>query len=346
MDPTRGTRMSGEPKCKGPSRPKRRSLLSRRGFLGLAAAAVAGEPLQRAARAIDVESATAPPSATRWSRVVRIRDPHVLDGIAVRRPVLGDMFERSLLALTERPSVAEAWASLLRADDVVGIKFNRSGQDALGTTPAVADVLVASLIQAGWSPQRIVCIEAPSEVSSRLGTTPAIEGFSAVETDFGSGTDRLAAVLDQITAIINVPFLKTHNIATLTCALKNLSHGLIKHPARYHRNGCSPYITDIVALPAIRTKLRLCVVDALRVVFEGGPEVRIDDVRDHGVLLLSPDPVATDVIGLATLNQVRTNVGLDAVRFPNPDQNYLGLGGRQGLGMAEWHAINLVEISG
>ena len=61
----------------------------------------------------------------------------------------------------------------------------------------------------------------------------------------GGPRDRLAGVLDQVTAIVNVPFLKTHNLAGMTCCLKNLSHALVKHPAQFHTGGCKE-VADIV----------------------------------------------------------------------------------------------------
>jgi uncharacterized protein (DUF362 family) len=171
------------------------------------------------------------------------------------------------------------------------------------------------------------------------------EGYAPRETDFGSGSDRFAAVLDQVTALISVPFLKTHNIATMTCCLKNLSHGLIKHPGRYHSGGCSPFIADIVAAPAIRAKLKLCVVDALRVVHDGGPSVVIGGVKDSGLLLVSKDPVATDTVGFSILSDLRFKNGLSALRFPTSERNYLRLAAERGLGAAEWHLIELLDLA-
>jgi len=255
------------------------------------------------------------------------------------------MLERSLTTLTGATSGKDAWRTILSPRDVIGIKFNRSGQTALGTTPTVADVLLASLIDAGWSPEQIVCIEAPTETVSRFDTHPMIEGYAPRETDFGSGADRFAAVLDQVTALISVPFLKTHNIATMTCSLKNLSHGLIKHPGRYHGGGCSPFIADIVAASPIRAKLKLCVVDALRVVHDGGPSVVIGGVKDAGLLLVSKDPVAADTVGFSILNDLRLKKGLNTLRFPTPERNYLRLAAEKKLGVCDWHQIDLVDTT-
>lgn len=314
--------------------------LSRRGFLGAAAAVAASGSWTGVARAL----AQGGPLSN-LSRVVRAHSPLVLEGASVRRTVLAEMLERSLTSLAGAKSTRDAWRSILSPRDVVGIKFNRSGQAGLGTTPTLADALIVSLHDAGWSPEQIVCIEAPSDTVSRFGTQLMVEGYAPRETDFGSGSDRFAAVLDQVTALISVPFLKTHNIATMTCSMKNLSHGLIKHPGRYHAGGCCPFIPDIVAASPIRSKLKLCMVDALRVVHDGGPNVVIGGVKDAGFLLASRDPVAVDSVGFAMLGDLRLKEGLSPLRFPTPERNYLRLAADKGLGVSEWHQIDLVDVT-
>ncbi len=277
------------------------------------------------------------------SKVVRVQNRLVVNGPEVHRALFGEMLEGALTTLTQQPTSAAAWRSILKADDVIGLKFNRSGQVALNTTGVVAEALIASIVAAGWPAAQIVCIEAPSEVESRNGTTPAISGFAEQETDFGSGSDQLASVVDQVTAIIDVPYLKSHNIAGLTCCLKNLSHGLIKHPARYHRNGCSPYIADIVGIPKIRSKLRLCLVDALRIVFDKGPEPSEPNVSDEGVLLASFDPVASDSIALMVLDDLRREKGLPTIKNPHQPLAFLSYAQQEGLGVTDWSRIDLVH---
>lgn len=278
------------------------------------------------------------------SRVVHVQSPYAVLGPDVHRPLLGEMLETALTSLTGKPTIGAAWRAILKPDDTIGLKFNRIGQEIIATTDTVADTIITSLVETGWRPEQIVCIEAPAGTDARHGTVPPRGGYALRATDFGSGTDELASVLGQITALIDVPFLKTHNIAGMTCALKNLSHGLVRHPARYHKNGGSPYIGDIVATPAIRTKLRLCLVDALRVVFEGGPVASARTLADEGILLASFDPVATDAVGLAILNDVRQRHELPPVARSPEGLAYLSAAHRRGLGSAVWHGIELRRL--
>ncbi len=286
------------------------------------------------------------PPGTPRARVVLAREPRLVDGPVVHRSLLGEMIDKTLMTLTGKPTVREAWHEFLTPDDVIGLKFNRSGQRVIGTTVTMAEVLISSITSAGWRADQIICIEAPPDVEARAGTQRALAGYESRPTDFGSGRDHFAAVLRQVTAIINVPYLKTHNIAGLTCSLKNLAFGLIKHPARYHGNGCSPYVADIVAAEPIRSRLRLSLVDAMRVVFDRGPEATAETASDEGILIASRDPVATDAVGLGILNQVRNQRGLGDVARSEADVAYLAAAHERGLGIAARHGIDVVRISG
>ncbi len=312
--------------------------LSRREFLG-AATALAGGPWL--ARAVGEEAALTLPPNHEPSHVFQVVSADVVRRTTIRRATLKDMLTSLLMDVTRRPSVGEAWGAVLKPDDVVGLKFNRSGQSEIGTTPALAGVLIESLLQAGWRADQIVCIEAPPETATQYSTSPPEQGYADQPVSFPSGSDHLAKVLDQVTAIINVPYLKTHNIALMTCALKNLSHGLIQHPARFHRNGCSPFVADIVALPAIRGKLRLSIVDGLRVVYAGGPVPIEETIEDTGALLASVDPVALDALGFEMLNEIRRRRKLPALASAAAEVRYLRAAHLAGLGIAVPHGIEV-----
>lgn len=317
--------------------------LTRRRFLK-STAGLAGSAICNPAFAKGNEQTLHLPAGMPLSRVIQVQSPYAVKGPNVHRALFSEMLAKALTSLTGRSTIRNAWHAILKPDDVIGLKFNRSGQRIIATTSTVADVLITSLIDAGWRRNQIVCVEAPAETSKRLGTTTPRAGYSSILTDFDSGEDYFASVLDQITALINVPFLKVHNICRMTCALKNLSHGLIKHPARYHSNGCSPYIADIVAAKPIRSKLRLCLADALRVAYDGGPEPTADTLHDHGTLLASFDPVALDTTGLAILNDIRRQYGYEPIARSAADIPFLAAAHNRALGIAVWHGIELIRL--
>lgn len=280
-----------------------------------------------------------PPPVVVWAS-----HPHAQGGGMVQQKAIGSMLDAAIVELTERPQPDEAWRSLFTADDIIGIKFNRSGAEILGTTPTFAAAILKCLSRAGLALDRVVLIEAPENLEGRDKCRAAVEGYDREPTSFGSGSDELASVLSQITALVNVPFLKTHNMTGMTCALKNLSHGLIKHPARFHENGCSPYIGDIVALAAIRGKLRLNLVNALRIIVEGGPEGSRESVAAPCSILASKDPVACDTLGLQLLNDARDERGIEPIASNPAQLPYLAHAHRLGLGIAITSGIRLIRL--
>ncbi len=316
--------------------------LSRRRFLGAASgAAAAGLLLGAQARAEDDRLELKP--GIKPSRVVQVRSSMVVEGPVVHRSVVAELIDTALQTLTGKTKTQDAWRRILKPRDIVGLKFNRSGARTIGTSAAVAEAIVASLRDAGWPRSQIVCMELPPDVEAELGTIRAVGGYDSFETDFGSGRDQLALVLRQVSAIVNIPFLKTHNLAGMTCCLKNLSHAFVKHPARYHSNGCSPFIADIAALPNIRSKLKLCLVNALRIVYEGGPEASVDTLSDDGIFVASMDPVATDAVGLMMLNDARSENKLPKMTSSASEIPYLADAHRKGLGVAVPHGIELIH---
>ena len=63
---------------------------------------------------------------------------------AVRR-----MVDNLIVAVTQRASVGQAWASLFKPSDRVGIKVSASGRSVSGTHPAVVEAIARGLISAG-----------------------------------------------------------------------------------------------------------------------------------------------------------------------------------------------------
>ncbi len=319
-------------------------LRSRRWFLGATACAIGHASIakgnsSKAGRDTGVKLLVDP--GAKPVEVRQARSRFAIDGPIVHPEMFRELLEAAVAGILGTKSIGDAWKALFRPNDVIGLKFNQSGQDVIATSATVAEILVDSIVRAGFSARQIVCIEAPAVSAVHGVTTAAARGYEADPTDFGSGSDQFAKSLSQVTAIVNVPYLKTHNITGLTCALKNLSHGLVKHPARYHDNGCCPYIADINLHSRIRKKVRLCVVDALRVVFDGGPEATAATLANEGIILATTDPVAADTVGLTILNEIRAARGLPPVARSAAQVAYLADAHQKGLGVAARHGIHV-----
>ena len=96
------------------------ALLTRRGFLGVAASAAGSAMLGSPSFGRDEHGLVLPVEVPR-SRVVEVQSRHVLDGSVVHRALLSEMIESALTALTQTATPAEAWRALLKPADIVGI---------------------------------------------------------------------------------------------------------------------------------------------------------------------------------------------------------------------------------
>lgn len=105
--------------------------------------------------------------------------------------------------------------------------------------------------------------------------------------------------------IINVPILKDHSGAGMTCALKNLM-GVVWDRGFYHLRGLN---TCIAEFPLLRIP-DLTVVDAGMIMKTGGPRGNSRSVFErHDMVIASPDPVACDVAAALTLGKKPEELG-------------------------------------
>lgn len=291
---------------------------TRRQVLRAAAAAGVGALLKGRGVRADDPPGGAPAGGTPWwlqigvgrSRVVDVRDAEVVRGDFVDESLLEQMLARGVRALTDETTASGGWRKVLGAAESILVKFNRVGADAIRTTEPFARVLLSSLGEAGYDSGRITIVEVPARVCRALGARQPIAGW-VDGVRVGDNVEPIAAYWAHADAVINVPFLKTHRIAGMSGGMKNLSHALIQRPALYHDNWCSPYVGQVVGSKLVSSKLRINVVNALRVVVRDGPEATLASLATHGGLLLGHDPVAVDTVGLALLAGHRRNLGIE-----------------------------------
>lgn len=321
-------------------------MITRRRFLRvsggvLAAAGFPGGATLLAQSRLQDEPAPVGRARLRWQKsvVVQVQSDYVADAPRIRPRVMTEMFEAALKSLAGAKTVAEAWRQFLGTDDIVGLKFNPYGQRELGISMPFATMLLNSLIESGWSADQIVLVGVGEEIAREFKTQPAKLGWTEKSMDFGSGRDQLAAFVEQVTAIVNVPFLKNDNITGISGCLKNVTYHLVKHPARFHANGGSPFLADIFALPEISGKLRLNIMNALRSVYHGGPLIDPDYVDNTGLLLLGQDPVAVDALALEVLNSVRTQAELQPIGPEARHITMLADAASKGLGHIDFRKI-------
>ncbi|MEJ2108348.1 MAG: DUF362 domain-containing protein [Acidobacteriota bacterium] len=294
------------------------------------------------------------------SRIVIIRDPAVLSendavGKSVREDVLAEMLDKAVQQLTGSADVEMAWASLFKPDDVVGIKVNCLGGRGATTHPEVAFAAANALIGIGIKSSNIIIWDrsTPDMLSAGYKINREGDGVRVLANDndweeestySGSINGRLTKILTrEITALINMPFMKDHQMAGITGALKN-HYGSFHNPMTCHGNRCDPFIADLNQIPVIRNKTRLIIMDALQPMADGGPGLRRDALWKFCGLLVSRDPVAVDSMSWKIIDERRKETGLPTVAEAGREPISIATAAARGLGVRDFDKMEIVRI--
>ena len=342
--------------------------MGRRSFLQQGSLGVLGAGLAAAGASPPAGADDAPKSRLAW-----VTHAGATDAQGAGQPeVVRQMVDRAVRELTGKDALGEAWRQFVSPEDVVGIKVTTAGGATLSTQPCVVKAIVAGLVAAGVKENRIIIWERFSRGLPQCGYTlnDSDEGVRCYGTDKGlydpsqkrkadqwrellkpyytseatPVADREAQfsriLTDEITALINVPVIKDHLLAGMTCAMKN-HYGSILTPAILHPNYCDPYIAELNATEPIRGKTRLVVVDGLRSVYRGGPRATAKWLWRPNGILASTDPVAVDATALRLLEAKRQEVGMDPI---GDRARHVATAARIGLGTNDPARIEVREV--
>jgi uncharacterized protein (DUF362 family) len=294
------------------------------------------------------------------SRLVIVRNPEVLldDGgkeERIQKDILAEMLARAVQELTGLRDAEAAWGSLFKPDDVVGIKVNCLGSRGATTHPEVAHAVADALVRVGLEPSNIIVWDRSTSDLRSSGYTinRSGDGVRVLANDddwedeptiTGTFNGRLTKIITRdITALINIPFMKDHQLAGITGALKN-HYGSFHNPMSCHGNRCDPYIADLNGIPAIRNKTRLIVMDALRPQAHGGPGLLREALWDYRGLLVSRDPVAVDAMSWRIIDERRKQMGLPTVAEAGREPVSIVTAAARGLGVMDFDRMEIVRV--
>jgi uncharacterized protein (DUF362 family) len=129
--------------------------------------------------------------------------------------------------------------------------------------------------------------------------------------------------LAEADRVINVPVVKHHSLARATVGMKNWIGACTGHRSRMHQR-----IAQVTAELGAAFRPSLTVVDATRILVEGGPTGgSLSQVRSPDRVAVSTDPVAADAWGASLLD-------LTADDLP-----HVRIAERLGLGTADWKSV-------
>lgn len=144
---------------------------------------------------------------------------------------------------------------------------------------------------------------------------------------------KIHEALIEADAWINIPILKNHGGAKMTCAMKNYM-GIVWDRRAFHQNDMQQCIADICTW---EKKPVLHIVDAYRILFQNGPQGKsAADVASVKSLIVSTDIVAIDTAALGLFNQVK-KLELDAVQ-------HIGKGEAAKLGTTDLSKLNIKRL--
>ncbi|MDR3776752.1 MAG: DUF362 domain-containing protein [Terracidiphilus sp.] len=270
------------------------------------------------------------------SRVVVARDAQLRGtGSTVDSGRMLNLLDRAMQAQFDRDNPIEVWRKVVRSGQIVGIKVNTLGGRGVASNPQLVEAICERLQEAGIKAGDIVVWDRDSEEMEHGGFHLALGGnrvqcygtdrvgYEQDLVEYGSVGSQLSKILTRhCNVLINVPVLKDHDGAGVTCALKNM-YGVIHNPNKYHPNGCNPYIADLNMLPDIRSRMRLTICDATTIIYEGGPGYKPEHSSKHNALLVAQDPVALDSVGWQIIERKRAEMGLKTLESDDRAPRYI-----------------------
>ncbi len=300
------------------------------------------------------------------SKVVIVRHGKAIDAAGnVSHAIVQQMLDEAMVAFTGKSTAKDAWNTVIKPKDIVGLKINTLGLMSIKGTALVShysavNVAIAGSLKAAGVPDGnlIVWDRTDGELINAgltlqkeagslrvMGTeqkhgVPNI-GYSAETYPIGDKSSRVSRILTEgCTVCINVPLLKAMGGTGISGCLKN-HYGTIDNPRELHANHCTnPGIPEVNAIPVIRQKQRLIICDALLGLFEGGPWWQAANTWPFGGLIVGTDPVAVDTVVRGILNEKREIEKLPS----NTDRSiHIDLSAKLGLGNDNLSNITVVR---
>jgi uncharacterized protein (DUF362 family) len=295
-------------------------------------------------------------SSTR-PRVVVVRTKKALvHGYDADRGAVRAMLGAGLIALSGKKNAVDALGTYVRPEERVGLKINGLAGRNAATHVELVDELSVLLGKANIEHRKQVAFDRFTSDLTASGFESGAHGrgYQCIGNDdaghdeeltqMPSSASRLAKVLTSyVDGVINLPILKQHMLSGMTGALKN-NFGCIHNPNKMHIDNCDPYIAEVNAVPAIRAKQRLVIMDALRPVVDNGPSYQPGMGAVANTMLFGTDLVAVDAVALDILEKLRAKRALKPLAQVGLAPTYLATAAKLGLGVMDLAGIDIVSI--
>ena len=290
---------------------KGKKIITRRQFIkNTTAAAVGGSLLLGPSGFSFADEAKNTPSTA-----VLVRNKEVLDAQgAARLEVVQEMLDAAVLQLTNQTNILQAWKTLVKPNEIVGIKTNV--WKYINTTPAVEQALKKRVMDAGV-PAANIGIDDRGVLSN--------------------------PIFKKADALINARPMRSHHWSGVGSLIKNYIM-FVEEPWKYHEN-CAD-LAKLWQLPLVKGKTRLNVLVMFTPQFHGvGPHsFNPRYVGNYYGLLVGFDPVALDALGVRIIQGMRREYFGEEKPINPPPKHVFLADTRHHLGNADPNKIKLVKI--
>jgi len=241
------------------------------------------------------------------SLVTIVRDKNAMDhSLSVDKTVLKKMLDKTLVEFTGQKSVKEAWFSLIKPDDRIGLvptpHLNPTHEE-------VVESVRESLMEAGIPENRIMSAQGSIDKP------------------------------DACTALIPMPGLKAHWLTGIGTVLKNyiLYSG---RPREYHGEN-NAKLGEIWNYPEVKGKTKLVLVDALYPLCDKGPQPDPRYKWTYNGLIAGTDPVAVESVCLKIIMEKRMALRGEPWPLSPPPLCIEAADKVYGLGTSQWENIQI-----
>lgn len=240
-----------------------------------------------------------------------------------------------------------------KGDKVVlkpNIGWDRAPEMAANTNPQLVGAMVKRCLDAGASQVQVfdhtcnewtACyrnsgIKAAVEANGGV-MVPGNDESYYVNVSIPNGvrlkSAKIHRALQECDVWFNMPVLKHHGGAKMTCSMKNYM-GIVWDRGVFHSTDLQQCIADI---NTYAKKPALHIVDAYRAMVQNGPQGKgPEDVVTPKTLIASKDPVAADAAALAIYNQAKPITLNDA--------SHIGKGEALKIGTTKLDALNIKRV--
>lgn len=250
------------------------------------------------------------------TKVVLIRNPDVLNRKGkINEPIVRKMLDDAVSTLLNKNDPVEAWKTIVKPDDIVGVKSNVWTH--LPTPLEIEDAIRMRLMNVGVVEKKI--------------------SFD----DRGVLGNR---VFRQATVLINVRPLRTHHWSGIGGCIKNYVM-FAPNPADYHSDSCAD-LGALWNLPIVKDKTRLNILVMLTPQFHNiGPHHFSKEFTwQYKGILVGTDPVALDAVGLRILEAKRRDYFGEETPLKPPAKHIALADTKHKIGTSKLKEIEIVKL--